>query len=348
MLILACLGICTAVCFTPFMIVLGTFRTPAITEEDYLQGVVETPATLTELGFKGSVVAARGNTLFLYTAEEEVSFYSSSWRIMDLAGPNKTGTLIVFEIDQSTDEYRFVLINFPSGTTKVVHDGVGDVIWKSVVGEMAMHPTENKVAYFSGNRSRQYPNAYTKLGKLIELDLDTGSKREIVDDVIESQITYSADGDSLFFNQSTVDSEPQLAQKIIKTGDVKLLGPAWGCKLSSDSTSLIVYNRNALPVRQLNLASGKWQSFERSGIYFRPLTNLSESLFLGESLPLTRETARYFPPTGSISGPHLMMRLGVFEPSTQRAAILRIDLDRWEPIASSGQMLSARAFNFNR
>lgn len=39
-----------------------------------------------------------------------------------------------------------------------------------------------------------------------------------------------------------------------------------------------------------------------------------------------------------------MMRLGVFEPKKQRAAILRTDLDRYEPVASSGQTLTAKAF----
>lgn len=95
----------------------------------------------------------------------------------------------------------------------------------------------------------------------------------------------------------------------------------------------------------MNIKSGEAKPLEGTGYYFWPRATLSESLVLGESLPLTRETARYFPPTGSISGAHLMMRLGVFEPKSKRAAILRTDLDRYEPVISTDQKLTAKAFN---
>ncbi len=322
----------------------GIFTAPAITEDDHLQKVKETPVTLRELGFMGSVIANRRNTLTLYTADEESTFYSTPWRIMNLAGPNKLGHLIVFEINQATDEYRFILVDFNSGTTKVADKGVGDVIWNHVVGEMAMHPNEDKVVYFSGTGNRQYPGAYMETGKLIELDLTTQSKSELANEVVENKFTFSATGSSIFYTRSTADAEPQIAQKILKTGVVKSLGTGWSCSLSFDSNSLVVFDQENAPARSLNLKSGVWKSLERNAYYFWPLATLSDSLVLAESLPLTKETARYFPPTGSISGAHLMMRLGVFEPKKQRAAILRTDLDRYEPVASSGQTLTAKAF----
>lgn len=225
------------------MIFRGIFTPPAITEEDYLQDVQETPATLAELDFRGSVIATRRNTLTLYTADEESNFYTSPWRIMDLAGPNKKGNLVVFEINQRTDEYRFVLVDFNAGTTKVAHEGKGNVIWDSVVGEMAMHPVEDKVVYFAGSGNRQYPGAYMKIGKLIELDLTTQTKKDVAKDVVESDFTFSAGGDSLFFTQSTAGTEPQITQKILKSGALKSLGDGWRCSLSFDFASLIIFDR---------------------------------------------------------------------------------------------------------
>jgi hypothetical protein len=337
-------AVCVAVMFLGLMYC-GGFLTPAvITEDDYLHDVKETPATLAELGFRGSVIATRRNTLTLYTADEQTTFYTSPWRIYGLAGPNKQGHLVVFEINQGTDEYRFLLADFNAGTTRVAHKGFGKVISDTVVGEMVMHPIEDKVVYFNGTGHRQYPGAYMEVGKMVELDLTTEAKTEIATDVVENEFAISADGDSVFFSRSTADAEPQIAQKILSTGDLKPLGPGWDCSLSFDSTSLIVFDRGS-PVRSIDLKSGKSKPLEDPDYYFWPIATVSSSLVLAQSLPLNRETARRFPPTGSISGPHLMMRLGVFEPKKQRAAILRTDLDRYEPVAFSAQKLTAKAFS---
>ena len=321
------------------------YSTPVITEADYLHDVDEIPATLSELGFKGSVIATRRDTLTLYTAKEEATFYTSPWRIKDLAGPNKKGHLVVFEINQTTNEYRFVLLDFNAGTARVVHEGVGDVIWKSVVGEMAMHPAEDKLVYFTGTGNRQYPGAYMRIGKLVKLDLSTRSQSEIATDVVESKLSFSGDGASLFFCRSTEDAEPQITQLLDRTKVQKSWGRGWSCSLSFDSASMIVYGRDNTPDRAINLKSGESEPAQRAQYYFIPLASLSKSLMLAGSLPLSRETARYFPPTGSISGPHRMMRLGVFEPKSKRAAILRSDLNRYEPVAYSDRMLTAKAFN---
>ena len=341
-----CLLGCVALWYVvgPLFLLFSIFRTPTITEDDYLHGVKETPATLEQLGFKGSVIATRDNTLTLYTAEEETEFYSSDWRIYDLAGPNKQGHLVIFEINRRTDDYRFIVLDFKTGTLKTAHQGSGDVIWDSVVGEMAMHPLEDKVAYFSETGNRQYPGAYMSVGKLVELDLATQSKTTIATNVIENEFTYSANGDSIFFSRSTDDSQPQITEKVLKSGELKRFGDGWSCELSHDASSLLIFDRDRALVRSLDLKSGKVADLATPDYYFWPIAYVSDSLILASSLPLTKETAEYFPPTGSISGAHLKMRLGVFEPTAKRAAILKTDLDRYDPTVTSTQRLSAKAF----
>ena len=342
--ILVCLVVGGSVCFMPVMMIWGMFRTP--TEDDYLHNVQESPATLKDLGFTGSVIATRRDELTLYTAGEETPFYTApqGWRIYKLAGPNRAGHLVVFEINQSTDHYRFNLVDFSSGTIETRHESTGRVISDSVVGEMSMHPLEDKVAYFVETGNRQYPTAYMNTGKLIELDLVKQTKTELAKDVVESDFTYSADGKNLYFVRSTEDPEPQITGRSLETGALTPLGDGWDCSLTMDSTNLIVYGREHSPKGHLEIKTGKWSQPETADYYFWPIATLSKTLILAESLPLTRETAHFFPPTGSISGAHLMMRLGVFEPTTHRAAILRTDLDRYEPIACTGLKLNAKAF----
>lgn len=318
--------------------------TPSIGEDDYLHDVEESPATLTELGFKGSVIATRRNTLTLYTAKEETEFYTTPWRLYDLAGPNENGHLVVFEIDQMKDTYRFKLLDFNTGTERIAHEGRGDVIWDGAIGEMVMHPTEDKVIYFTETGHRQYPGAYTNVGKLIELDLITEKKTELAADVVQNEFAISPDGKSIFYSRSTSDSQPQITQREIGTTNLKTLGEGWRCSLSYDSNSLIIYNTDYIPSHSIDLETRNSEALEKPDYYFWPISRMSDSFILARSLPLTKETAKYFPPTGSISGAHLMIRLGVFDPKGKRAAILRTDLDRYEPIAHTGQMLSANKF----
>ncbi len=340
------LAVVASVCFMPAMIIWGMFRTPAIAEGDYLQEVQEVPATLKELGFTGSVIATRGNTLTLYTADGETPFYSApkGWRIFNLAGPNRARKLVVFEINQTTNGYRFNVIDFGSGETRIAHQGSGNVIWDSLVGEMQMHPVADKVLYFTGTGNRQYPGAYMNIGKLVELDLGTKVKRDLASDVVENEFTYSPDGTVLYYAGSTKEDDPQIFAKIIATGDAAQLRAGWECSLSYDGTSLIVYGRNGTLLGSLDLKTKEWVDLESEEFYFWPIKRLTESLYLGQSLPLTKEAAEYFPPTGSISGAQLKTRLGVFEPFTRRAAILRNDLSRHDPLISTPIRLSADKF----
>ncbi len=331
--------------YGPVSLLLSIFTPPPITDHDHLGGLEETSVTLSDLRFEGSVISSRDNSLTLYTAKEETTFYKSNWRIYALAGPNSLGHLVVFEIEQTANQYRFVLIDFNKGTAKQVHSGAGDVIWDDVVGEMRIHPKQDSIFFFRGHGSRQYPGAYVNTGSLMKLDLSTGTESEITRDVKEGDFAISADGERLFFARTSNLPEPEITELSLATGLSKSLGSGWYCNLSFDSNSVEIRDGSRKPVRVYDIKSGESKPSQGQDLYFYPHYRISQTLYVGESLPLNRDSVKYFPATGSISGPHMMMRLGVFEPTAKRAAILRADLDRYDSIAYAPQQYTAKGLS---
>lgn len=334
------------------------FAEPASKEGRFAKGATEVPVSLANLGLKGGVLSQRGNELSLSTDAGPRLIYRADpqWRLMRLAGPNKSDQIALVTIGPNMDVYKLLLLDLQNGSRIESRTLTGNVIWKKAVGDCALHPTELRLAHFRGDgRSHQFssPQAYVGLGTIIEHDFKTGKERTLAADVIEQPLDYSPDGKHLFCTKKTPLAQlqskdkwpaPELAQFTdknqpgvirvdLRTKVETVLGYGWSSTVTSDGRDLVVSGFSG-PIGVHDLVKGSWTPVKKEGMldYVYPFEFLTRDLVLGSALPLKEQDVKFFPWTGSVSGRHQRMRLGVFNLKTKQAAVLRDDLDRYDVV----------------
>lgn len=320
------------------------FWPPTVTEQDYLHGITENPVTLREIGFTGSIIAERDETLTLYTSDEQTPFYTSPTRILEIAGPNANGNLIIYEINQINYKYRIVLFDFNTGKARVISEGTSNPFTCFISRNIIFHPKQNRLFLFYPTGTRQYKNGYLSTGELVELNVNTQERKVLAKDVLDQPFSLSATHDKLFFSHSTSAPEPQITQLSLKTGQLTPFGPGWHTSITLDENSVLVYDRDRQPIRTINVSTGKEEVYSGPKLYFIPFSRLTESLFFGQSLALNRESVRLVPTSESVSGPRRLDRLGIFEPATGRASILRTDYSFFQSTSVSSYKVSTKGF----
>lgn len=324
---------------------------PSVSERNYAAIVPETRSSLKSMGLSGFVLSERrGQLIASSDAGERLLFQEESgWRIHGLCGPNQNGLVALLEIEQLRNLYRFRTLNFREASSTVSKVRDGNVIWDHVVGKMALHPTRPVVAFFAKTSSHQFndPMASVSVGDLKEIDLEADEVRTVSGGMIDEVFAYHPSGKSIFCIRLTAkkklsssqtwgpseiwnsrdEDAPAVCELDRESGTTKVIGLGWSCWITQDQKDLIAY-----PHGSQALDGGPFRKFEPGDVlkYRWPVMFLSRKLVLASALPTRKEDVRFFPWTGSISGRHQMMRLGLFNIETNDAFIPRTDLDRYE------------------
>lgn len=344
--------------FCGFLGYLTFFLEPYSKDGLYAKDAIETPVSLSELGLKGAVLSQEGNTISLLSEKGRRQVFEAdrNWRIMRMAGPNLQGKLALVLMGPSMKTYKFVLLDTSGGAVKESAEMKGDIIWDEAVRNPDLHPTKSKIAYFRGDgRSHQFssPQAYVKLGSIIEFDFASGTETVLAKDVMENPLSYSRDGSRIYctvvsprtlFEKGAWQSaelenfkdnrQPAIAEVDLAKGTKKILGYGWAAYLTLDDKDLAVRGFERM-IGFHGIKDEQWTDAPSGGMldYVYPFQFLTQDLVLASALPLKESDVEFFPWTGSISGRHQKMRLGVFALKNKKAAVLRNDLGRYEVVA---------------
>lgn len=336
------------------------FMEPPSKEDFYAKDAVEIPVSLEKFGLQGGVLSQLDDVISLLTdaGSREIYKCSRHWRIMEISGPNSHGKAVVLLLGPSMKIYKFALIDIKDKTVRESSEMKGDVIWDDAVKNCIIHPTKPKLAFFRGDgRHHQFssPQAYVALGSIIEFDFETGKEVTLSKDVMNNPISYSSDGTQLShtaisprsqlaksawhtseFEKFKDQSLPAIAIVDLNNGTKRTLGYGWSAYGTLDGKDLAVRGFEGL-LGFYSRETGKWTEAGAMEMldYVQPFQFLTRDLVLGSALPLKESEVKFFPWTGSISGRHQKMRLGVFNITNNEAAILRSDLRRHQAISWS-------------
>ena len=331
---------------------IGFMRPPQATEDSYAHDAIEKTVSLSQLGINGTVVNQIGDDLFCDTKAGRKRLYSAphDLRIMKISRPNTNSEICLLEFNQTANLYRFTILSIKTGAATSTKFEPGDIIWNNAVGNIALHPSQPLIAYLSGQGHHQFgdPQAYWDMGVIYELNYKTGVSRELFRNALDGTICYDPSGKHLYapglIAKSVARTLPQTALDEYDSSDdpghgiyevdltnlsSRPVAEGSNCEVSGDGKLLIVSSPGVID-RGTNWDIKRWSPLPAVPSYVWPAGWINSEIVIASSLPISKSAVKFAAWTGSISGPHQLMRLILMNVKTHETAVIRSDLDRYQ------------------